>query len=277
MNQMDYLLSHFFTHKDYLLPPRQIPGTIFTPLHYGFAVLLLGIIFLGGLWVIRHPEKIRPVLMAVWLTMVIWEPIIVLWDSMAGPVKAFDLQTSLSLYPCSIYLYAMPFLFWGRGILKKMAGGYLCTLGLLGASINFLYPATRLVSYSCISFPGLHTFCFHGAMLFTCVVLLGSGLHRYQARNLRDLLAPSVFSLILSVPANLVNYSPIDADYMFFKGRIYPLNAIFAGAKPETVTLVLYLLYVAVPALFYIPSYLRSRSRVRQAEDAREAYLAKFI
>ena len=277
MNHFDYLLSHFFTHKDFLPPPRQIPGTIFTPLHYGFAALLLGIIFLGGLWVIRHPKKIRPVLMGVWLTMVIWEPVIVLWDSVAGPVNAFDLQTSLSLYPCSIYLYAMPFLFWGSGRLKQMASGYLCTLGLLGASINFLYPATRLVTYSCISFPGLHTFCFHGAMLFTCVVLLGSGQHRYQARSLGDLMAPSIFSLILSVPANLVNYSPIDADYMFFKGRIFPLNAIFADASPETVTVILYVLYIAVPALFYIPSYLRHRARVRQAEEAREAYLANFI
>ena len=277
MKDFNYLLTHFFTHRDFLASPELIPGTIFTPMHYGFAGLLLAVIFLGAWLLIRHPRKIRPVLMAVWITMVIWEPVIVWWDSVAGPVNAFDLQTSLSLYPCSIYLYAMPFLFWGSDRMKKMAGGYLCTLGLLGASVNFSYPATRLVAYSCLSFPGMHTFCFHGSMLFTCVVLLGSGLHRYQARSWQDLIRPSLFSLILSVPANLINYSAIDADYMFFKGRIFPLNVIFAGIRPEIVTLVLYPLYICIPALFYLPSYLRHRAALRQQEEAREAYLAEFI
>ncbi len=259
MKDMRYVLDHFFTHKDFLVPGSQIPGTIFTPLHYAFAAALIAVIVSSAIYVSRRKHLLKPMLASVWAVMVIWEFVIVYWDSVAGKTVGLDLRTNLSLYPCSIYLYAMPFVLWGKGSWKQACCGYICTLGLLGSVVNFLFPITRLYDYSCISFAGMHTFLFHGSMFFTFLVLILSGYHRYdQVTTWQELLLPSVPTLILSVPANIVNYT-IDADYMFFRGKIFVLAKLFGHTRPILITLTLYLLYILVPALFYLPSYLHNR------------------
>lgn len=263
MMNFRYLLEHFFTHKDFLAPPHQIPGTLFTPLHLIFAAILLAIVIGTAVYVGKHQALVRPVFIGLWITLVVLEVAIVTWESLSARHPGFDLQRSLSLYPCSIYLYAMPLAIWGKGVWKKIGCGYVCTLGLLGGAVNFFYPAIRLSAYSCISFVGFHTFFYHAALLFTCLVMLISGYHRYtRVTKWWELLLPCVLSLIVSVPANIVNYSPIGADYMFFRGKFPLLALLFPGVKPILFTLVLYGLYIVIPALFYLPSYLRNKRLV---------------
>lgn len=267
MKDMHYVLSHFFTHKDFLAAAEEIPGTLWTPLHLVFEAVLLAVIVGGAVYVARHKEKIRPVLGTLWGVMVLWEVVIIAWESLAGARIGIDLAVNLSLYPCSLYLYTMPFILWGKGTPQKMAYGYICTLGMLGAVVNFIYPVARLTDYSCISFAGFHTFCFHGAMLFTFLVLVVSGIHRYTGiSRWEELFLPCVPSLILSIPANLVNYSQIHGDYMYFTGQFPLLAAIFGNTPAPVITLVLYALYIFIPALFYLPSYLSNRFQLQEQE-----------
>ncbi len=268
MKDFSYVIQNFFTHKDYLAPASQIPGTIFTPLHFLFEAILLAIIISSVIYVSNRKHLIKPVFIGLWATLVVWEFIIIAWDSLAGKVQALDLQSGLSLYPCSIYMYAMPFAIWGKGIAKKAACGYVCTLGLLGAAVNFLFPIARLTDYSCISFPGFHTFFYHGVLLFTCLVMLRSHYHTYgNVLSWKQLFYPCIPSLILSIPANIINYSPIDADYMYFKGKFFVLAALFGNLNPVFITIILYALYICVPALFYLPSYLYNK-RTHTAKNA---------
>ena len=266
MKELSFLLRHFFTHKDFLPAAKEIPGTLWTPLHLVFEAVLLAIIVAGAVHVARHKEKIRPVFLTLWVVMRVWEVAIIAWESLAGATIGMDWAISLSLYPCSLYLYTMPLVLWGKGTAKKMAYGYFCTLGMLGAVVNFVYPATRLVDYSCISFAGLHTFCFHGTLLFTFLVLVLSGTHCYTGvSRWQELFLPCVPSLLLSIPANLVNYSKIHGDYMYFRGEFPLLSAIFGNTPAPVITVVLYALYIFVPALFYLPSYLHHQHGLRTA------------
>ena len=66
MKDMHYVLENFFTHRDYLVPASQIPGTIFTPLHFMFAAALTALIFSFAVWISHRKERIRPALTAVW-------------------------------------------------------------------------------------------------------------------------------------------------------------------------------------------------------------------
>lgn len=275
MKDMHYVWENFFTHKDYLVPGNQIPGTIFTPLHFIFAAGLLMLIILSAAFVSKRKHFVKPVLATVWAVMVIWEFVIIYWDSTAGKTTGLDLKTNLSLYPCSIYLYAMPFVLWGKGHWKQACCGYICTLGLLGASVNFIFPATRLYDYSCISFVGMHTLLYHGAMFFSFLVLILSGYHRYnQITSWQELLLPCIPTLLLSIPANLVNYM-IDADYMFFRGKFFILAKIFGSTNPILITAIIYMLYIIVPALFYLPSYLHNRHE--EPEDGMPLYAADCL
>ena len=62
-----YLLEHFFTHKDFLAPPHQIPGTLFTPLHLIFAAILLAVVIGTSIYVGKRQALVRPVFIGLWI------------------------------------------------------------------------------------------------------------------------------------------------------------------------------------------------------------------
>ncbi len=259
MKDFSYLIQNFFTHKDFLPPADQLPGTMFTPLHFIFAAIVLAIVIVAAIVLAKNKTAIKPVFIVVWAMMVILEFTKIVWESTTGKTVGIEWTGILPLYPCSLYMYAMPFAIWGKGKVQKAACGYVCTVGLLGGCINFFYPMTVLPTYSCISFAGMHTFVYHGAMLFTCLVMLLSGYHRYtNVTNWKQMFLAAIPALLQSIPANIVNYT-VGADYMFFKGDSAFLPAIFGGLADPVVTVIIYLLYIFVPAMFYLPSFISQR------------------
>ena len=48
---------------------------------------------------------------------------------------------------------------------------------------------------------------------------------------------------------------------MFFRGKFPLVGAILSGANEIQITLVIYILYILVPAMFYLPSYILRRRR----------------
>lgn len=282
MQDLGYVLENFFTHKDFLVDASLIPGTLYTPLHFIFEAVLLVIIIMGVIYLNKHREYIKRTFTWIWVTLLVLEIAIIYWDSTAGKTVGLDLAESLSLYPCSIFLYTLPFVIWGKGLGKKIAFGYICTLGMLGAVLNFLYPISRLTSYSCISFPGFHTFFFHGCMLFTYLVIVVTGMHRYDhIERAYELFCPCVASLLVSIPANIINYSSINADYMYFKGRFFIFEELLPNFSSLEITCLLYVLYIVIPALFYLPAYLlkvtqRNKSKILNLEPARNLTTSKY-
>lgn len=260
MYDIVYLLKHFFTHKDFLPDAALLPGTMFTPLHFVFEGVVLALVIGGAVYVSKHRGLIRPVFTGLFVSLVLFEVGIVAWDSLSGAVKGLDLAVNLPLYPCSIFMFVLPFIIWSDGWKKQAACGYVCTLGLVGALINFLYPIARLREYSCLSLPAFHTFFFHGSMLFAALVLMLTGIHHYgnQSTWWTPFLA-SLPGLIVSIPANLVNYSPVGADYMYFTNQHFLSKAVFGNLSAPRVTAIMYLVYLVGPALFYLPAFVMGK------------------
>ena len=273
MKDFRYLIQHFFTHSDFLPPAAELPGTLFTPLHFVFEAVVLAIVIGSAIYVARRKWLIKPVFTRLWIVLLALEVAIITWDTVCSAAPGFDWNTNLSLYPCSIFMYTLPFYIWGKGLWKRAASGYICTLGLLGALINFGYPVARLMQYSCISFAAFHTFIFHGSMLFVCLVLLMSGEHRYTGvTRWWEMFLASVPGLLVSIPANLINYSPLHADYMYFTGQHFIVANILGNIGPHKTTLAMYLVYLLVPAFFYLPGWLavkleEHRPRLRLGMD----------
>ena len=268
MSDLIFLFKNFFTHKDFLPPADELAGTLFTPLHLVFAAILLAAVIGLGLFLAKKSERtVRTVFFVIWITMVCFEIVKIVWETVSGAAVNFEAGGVLPLYPCSIFMYAMPLAIWGKGWVRYMGCGYVCSLGLLGGAINFLYPANVLGRYSCLSFAGFHTFFYHGAIVFCALVMLRSGYHSYtRATRPRHLLLPAIPALCVSVIANAVNFSPIGSDYMFFK-----LNSFFfapiGAATPDWLSVILvYLIYLLIHALPYLPSYI---SKVRADKKQR--------
>lgn len=270
MSTLVFLLKNFFTHKDFLPPAHSLAGTMFTPLHFVFSAFVLAAVVLLGLWLSKKSEKtIRISFAALWAIIVCLEAIKIIWETYSGKTVSLELGGVLPLYPCSIFMYAMPFAIWGKGWLRYMGCGYICSLGLLGGAINFFYPATILGSYSCISFAGFHTFLYHGAIFFCALVMLKSGYHSYKkATKAWHLIIPAIPALAVSVIANAVNFSRINSDYMFFK-----LNSFFfapiGAATPDWLSVIfVYFIYLLIHALPYLPFYFSNKKKARDAASS---------
>ena len=239
-------------------------------MHFIVAGILLAIVIICAVWIHKKEKAIKPVLITLWATVSVLEVIKIVWESTTGNEVHLEVRGILPLYPCSIFMYAMPFAIWGKDKVKHAACGYVCTLGLLGGSVNFFYPMTVLYRYSILSFSAMHSMIYHAVMLFTCLTMLLSGYHRYtRVNSIWQLFLPCVPTLILSIPANIVNYT-VGADYMFFRGTSAFLPAIFGDTDKIVVTLIIYALYIIVPACFYLPSYLSQKlkkSAKPQAEN----------
>ena len=253
------LFKNFFTHKDFLPRADKIPGTMFTWLHIVFALLCAGIIGLCVYFCVKIKEnKLKTLLFALWIFLVIAEIVKIIWETFSGREVSFFAQGILPLYPCSMFMYVLPFYIFGKGLVKHAACGYLCTLGLLGSLVNFVYPATILGSYSCISFAGFHTFIYHGSMLFVALLVIIRGDNRFTGvDSVAKLLVPAIPVLIFSIPVNIVNFT-INADYMFFKCVSFILAPIGA-ALPDVLNVVLmYLFYILLHVIPYLPSYVKN-------------------
>ncbi len=258
---MTELLQHFFTHKDFLPSADQLPGTLFTPLHVVFAVLWAAVVVLACWRLSKRSEKtVRAVFAVLWVALVLLEATKIVWESLSGKAVGFEASGVLPLYPCSILMYALPFAVWGRGLVRRAACGYVCSLGLLGGAINFVYPANILNNYSCLSFAGFHTFFYHGAIVFCAATMLASGYHSYKGiKKGWELLLPSVPFLIVSIAANAVNFSPIDSDYMFFKLESFFFAPLGEATADWVAVLIVYAAYLLIHALPYLPSYIANR------------------
>ena len=251
--------KNFFTHKDKLAPASELPGTMFTPLHFIVAGIILALVIIFALTVYKKEKFIKPLFIVLWAVVTVLEVVKITWESTTGNVVKLEVTGILPLYPCSIFMYAMPFAIWGKGKVKQAACGYVCTLGLLGGAVNFFYPMTVLYRYSIISFSAMHSMIYHAIMLFTCLTMLLSKYHRYTGvKNILDLFLPCIPTLIMSIPANIVNYT-YGADYMFFRGTSAFLPAIFGDTEKIVVTLIIYCLYIIVPACFYLPSFISQK------------------
>ncbi len=261
MDTLLWLLKNFFTHKDFLPPANELAGTLFTPLHFVFAFILLALIIFCAVKLAKKSEKtIKNCFFVIWLTLTILEITKILWETFSGKAVSFEWGGILPLYPCSIFMYAMPLAIWGNDKVRYMGCGYVCSLGLLGGAINFLYPANILNNYSCISFAGFHTFLYHGSMVFTALTMLLSGYHSYKkAKTCLDLLMPAVPALFVSIIANCVNFSSINSDYMFFKLNSFFFAPIGAVTADWLSILLVYLIYLLIHALPYLPFYFKNK------------------
>ncbi len=200
--------------------------------------------------------------MVLWILIVILEISKIAWETLAGKTVSFEWGGVLPLYPCSIFMYAMPFAIWGKGNVRKAACGYVCTLGMLGGLINFVYPQNILSNYSCLSFAGFHTFFYHASIVFCCVTMLKTGYHSFRGvTKAWQLLLPAVPCLAVSVIANLVNFSSIDSDYMWFKLESMFFAPIGAATEDWVSVLIVYAAYLLIHAIPYLPSYIANKRK----------------
>ncbi len=261
------LLKNFFTHKDFLPPASELPGTLFTPLHFIVSGSTLALVIFLAIVLSKADERVMKITMTtIWAVSVTLEIIKIFWEMYSGKQVQFFAQGALPLYPCSIFLFTYPIALWAHGLAKRAVCGYVCTLGLLGASINFFYPVNILSSYSIISFSGALTMLSHGMMLLAALIIFIRGELEFKGiDSFAKLAVPAVPMLIFSIPVNIVNFT-IGADYMFFKCDSFILKPIGDATDDWVTVILMYIFYILLHVSPYLPSYISGKVKKRRAK-----------
>ena len=260
MNVLDY----FFTNKADL--PENIPGKLFSPLHIVvMVILIIAVPLVAFLCRKMSKKKMEVLFITLWAIITSLEVVKIVWETCTNP-NGFEVTGILPLYICSIFMYVMPFAIWGKegGILRRTACSYICTLSLIGGLVNFVYPVNVLSSYSILSFAGLHTLIYHGVLVFVALLMLFSGY--YSFKNFKDGFLAVIPLLIVSIPANIINFV-FDCSYMFFRGG-FPFSRIYDRMPEWLYIIVTYIAYAVIPLIFYLPSLIYRKIKERKGNVA---------
>jgi phage-related protein len=84
MKDFKYLIENFFTHKDFLAPANELPGTMFTPLHFIVAGIFLALVIVFAIILIKHPKHVKTVFITIWAVVTVFEVIKIVWDVVAS-------------------------------------------------------------------------------------------------------------------------------------------------------------------------------------------------
>ena len=202
----------------------------------------------------------------------------------------FNFSGLLPLYPCSLFLYALPLAAWAKGKPKDFALSFLTTMGVFFGLTNFVY-LNVLKIYPLFTYASMVSFNYHFLMVFTGIFLQATGYYRPRLYSVFK--AEGLFALYALVPAT-VNYignriSPFEwFDYCFlYNGNSFPfLLSQVRQALGEDLRLVYTLLVIAgftLPALvaFGVSQGIRGMAgifgRKKQAHAVqKEKYMSKI-
>ena len=77
-----------------------------------------------------------------------------------------NLNEYVPLYYCSMLLYSGVLSSFGKGKLKRIGDVFLATGGIIGGIVFIFFPTTSLPTYPMFHLVSIHSFIFHGIMLY---------------------------------------------------------------------------------------------------------------
>ena len=106
------------------------------------------------------------------------------------------------LYYCSLLLYAGLLSSVARGKLERTGNIFLATGGIVAGIVFILYPSTSLPDYPMFHFISLHSFFFHGTMIYLGIII---NKYKYIELKMSDLGYYAALIFVICVAAYAVN------------------------------------------------------------------------
>lgn len=139
--------------------------------------------------------------------------------------NSYNPNTYIPLYYCSILLYATLFSSFGKGKIKKCGDVFIETGGIIGGVVFLLFPTTSLPEYPAFHFFSVHSFLYHGIMVYLGIVLNKS---EYQPLNVKDVGYNVILVGLVSIDAYILNVN-LGSNLMFISRPLpnTPLTTIY--------------------------------------------------
>ena len=120
----------------------------------------------------------------------------------------------LPLYTCSMLLFFLPFVAWGKGRMKQYSMAFFSSVGLIAGLSNFVYLSAAgwypIFTYGC-----MYSIIYHGAIVFVGLSLLITGEYKVTWASILEGMVPIWLFSILVIPTNLIiKYTVPGAGYV---------------------------------------------------------------
>lgn len=229
-------------------PWEQEPCGIFTIGHFILMTITL-IAVVIAIKLTANKKDIRKIIRNCTIFVWIFELIIIAFKIYATGTK--DLNQYVPLYYCSLLLYAGGLSSFGKGKLKHTGDVFLATGAMAGGLIFILFPLTSLPTYPMLHLVSIHSFIFHGIMLYLGILVNAT---QYVKLEKRDIIYYSSLVGIICIIAYIVNII-FGSNLMFisnnFPGTFIEIIYNLTG-KLFTPFMTLVQMYVPFYAVYWI-------------------------
>ena len=183
---------------------------IFTVKHFILIILtIVGISVALKKTIKKSKEEVKKIIEK--LTIVIWilEILRIIFNLGIGNLK--NVNEYLPLYYCSLLLYAGLMSSFGKGKIKRIGDVFLATGGIIGGIVFIIMPTTSLPTYPMLHFISLHSFLYHGTMVYIGLLINATN---YIELELKDIIYFAELVGGICIIALIVN-NIFDGNLMF--------------------------------------------------------------
>lgn len=165
-------------------PNEYEPCGIFTTKHFILIILTIVAISVSlKKTVHKSKEEVHKIIKK--LTIIIWilEFVRIGFNLYIGNVH--NVNEYMPLYYCSLLLYAGLMSSFGKGKIKRIGDVFLATGGIIGGIVFIIMPTTSLPTYPMLHFISLHSFLYHGTMVYIGILINATN---YIELELKDII-----------------------------------------------------------------------------------------
>lgn len=193
---------------------------IFTVKHYILIILTIaGIAIALKKTIHKNKEEVKKIIKN--LTIIVWilEVIRIGFNLYIGQIH--NVNEYLPLYYCSLLLYAGAMSSFGKGKIKRIGDVFLTTGGIVGGIVFIILPTTSLPTYPMLHFLSLHSFFFHGTMVYLGLLM---NITHYITLEMKDILYFA--SLVGGICAVALMINKIFDSNLMFISKDFPETPI---------------------------------------------------
>lgn len=229
---------------------------------YNLKHLIIALVTLTGIAIavkntkVKKQEDIKRIIKTA--TTIVWilEIMKVIFMFVTGQAKP---NKVIPLYYCSLLLYSGLMSSFGKGVIKKMGDIFLATGGIIGGVVFIIFPTTSLPEYPLLHFISLHSFFFHGTMIY-----LGLIINKFKYVDVKFEDIKYYASLIFVVCMAAYGVNRVFGSNLMFISQDFPGNPISVVYNNTGIffTPIMILLQMTLPFLMvYGVLYLIEKSR----------------
>ena len=163
----------------------------------------------------KTKEEVEKIIKRCTIVMWILEVIMITFKISTGDAK--NLNNYVPLYYCSLLLYAGFLSSFAKGKLKRVGDVFLATGGIIGGIVFMILPTTSLPAYPMLHIVSLHSFLYHGTMVYLGLLI---NITHYIELNASDIRYYAILVGIVCILAYIIN--KIFGSNLMFISRNFP-------------------------------------------------------